>query len=259
MALDPIIAQAVGAGDDLGVSRGLQRGLLLAVALAILATAVVLPVRRSHAGWGQPPDVIPLAALFARISIPGIFPLFVFLVLRQTLQAQHRMRPIVITIVVANLVNAGLDWVLIFGHLGFPRGGVGGAAWATTFSRWFMALAMLGAGWASLRPHIHLFQLRGFELAPLRRMIALGAPVGIHLQIEYSAFAAVGLLMGWLGTEQLAGHQVALNLAAATFTVPLGIGAAAAVLSGTRSAEMILMAPGATPGPRSPAARPSWS
>ena len=196
MALDPIIAQAVGAGDDLGVSRGLQRGLLLAVALAILATAVVLPVETVLRWLGQPPDVIPLAALFARISIPGIFPLFVFLVLRQTLQAQHRMRPIVITIVVANLVNAGLDWVLIFGHLGFPRGGVGGAAWATTFSRWFMALAMLGAGWASLRPHIHLFQLRGFELAPLRRMIALGAPVGIHLQIEYSAFAVGRTLDG---------------------------------------------------------------
>jgi MATE family multidrug resistance protein len=91
---------------------------------------------------------------------------------------------------------------------------------------------MLGAGWPSLRPHVRIFHLRGFELAPLRRMIALGAPVGIHLQIEYSAFAAVGLLMGWLGTEQLAGHQVALNLAALSFTVPLGIGSAAAVLVG---------------------------
>lgn len=232
MGLDPIIAQAVGAGDDLGVSRGLQRGLMLAVALTILATAVVLPVETVLRWLAQPPDVIPVAALFARISIPGIFPLFAFLVLRQTLQAQHRMRPIVITIIVANLLNAALDWALIFGHLGFSRGGVAGAAWATTFSRWFMALAMLGAGWPSLRPHIRLFQFRGLELMPLWRMLALGGPVGIHLQIEYSAFAIVGLLMGWLGTEQLAGHQVALNLAALSFTVPLGIGAAAAVLVG---------------------------
>ena len=232
MALDPVIAQAVGAGDDLGVSRGLQRGLILAVGLTILATAVVLPVETILRWLGQPPDVIPAAALFARISIPGIFPLFAFLVLRQTLQAQHRMRPVVLTIIVANLVNAGLDWALIFGHLGFSRGGVGGAAWATTFSRWFMGLTMLGAGWGVFRPHVRLFQFRGFQLAPLWRMLALGGPVGIHLQIEYSAFAVVGLLMGWLGTEQLAGHQVALNLAALSFTVPLGIGAAAAVLVG---------------------------
>jgi MATE family multidrug resistance protein len=232
MGLDPVIAQAVGAEDDLGVSRGLQRGLLLAVVLAIFATAIVLPVEVVLHWLAQPPEVIPLAALYARICIPGIFPLFAFLVLRATLQAQHRMRPIVITIIVANLVNAGLDWALIFGHLGFPRGGVGGAAWATTFSRWLMALATFAAGWASLRPHVRLFEWRGIELAPLRRLVALGAPVGLHLQIEYSAFAFVGLLMGWLGTEQLAGHQVALNLAALTFTVPLGIGAAAAVLVG---------------------------
>ncbi len=132
MALDPIIAQAVGAGDDLGVSRGLQRGLLLAVALAILATAIVLPVETVLRWLAQPPDVIPVAALFARTCIPGIFPLFAFLVLRSTLQAQHRMRPIVLTIIVANLINAALDWTLIFGHLGFARGGVAGAAWATT-------------------------------------------------------------------------------------------------------------------------------
>ena len=98
MGLDPIIAQAVGANDDLGVSRGLQRGLMLAVALTILSTAVVLPVETVLRWLGQPPDVIPVAALFARISIPGIFPLFAFLVLRQTLQAQHHMRPIVITL-----------------------------------------------------------------------------------------------------------------------------------------------------------------
>ena len=136
MGLDPIIAQAVGAGDDLGVSRGLQRGLMLAVALTILATAIVLPVASVLRWLEQPPEVIPVAALFARISIPGIFPLFAFLVLRQTLQAQHRMRPIVITIIIANLLNVALDWALIFGHLGFSRGGVAGAAWATTFSRW---------------------------------------------------------------------------------------------------------------------------
>ena len=117
--LDPIIAQAVGAGDEVGVSRGLQRGLMLAVALSILATAVMLPVETVLHWLGQPPDVVPVAALFARISIPGIFPLFAFLVFRQTLQAQHHMRPIVITIVAANVLNAFLDWVLIFGHLDF--------------------------------------------------------------------------------------------------------------------------------------------
>lgn len=232
MALDPVIAQAVGAGDNLGVSLGLQRGLVLAVALTVPATVIILPAGPLLRWLAQPADVVPIAALFDWISIPGIFPFFAFLVLRQTLQAHHRMRPIILTIIISNLLNAALDWVLIFGHLGLPASGVAGAAWATTLSRWFMAIVLLGAGWSSLGVHLHSFQPRTLDLASLRRLLLLGAPIGIQLQIEYGAFAVIGLLMGWLGTEQLAGHQVALNLASFTFMVPLGVGAAAAVLVG---------------------------
>ncbi len=232
MALDPVIAQAVGAGDDLSISRGLYRGLLLSVLLTIPATAIVLPVEPVLRLLGQPPEVVPVAALYDWINIPSIFPFFAFLVFRQTLQAQHRMRPIVYTIIIANLVNAALDWALIFGHLGFSASGVAGSAWATTISRWFMAGLMLAAAWPSLGRYFHVVPPRTFQLAPLRRLIYLGAPIGLQIQIEYGAFAVIGLLMGWLGTEQLAGHQVALNLASSTFMVPLGISAAAAVLVG---------------------------
>ncbi|MEO7167226.1 MAG: MATE family efflux transporter [Spartobacteria bacterium] len=232
MALDPIIAQAVGADDDLGVTRGVQRGMILALALTLPASAILLPAAPVLHWLAQPADVVPVAALYAWINIPGIFPFFAFLVLRQTLQAQHRMRPIVLTIIVSNLLNAGLDWAFIFGHLGLPASGVAGAAWATTISRWFMAFAMLGAGWSSLSGRLFPIRPGALEFAPLWRMFVLGAPIGIQIQIEYGAFAVIGLLMGWLGTEQLAGHQVALNLASFTFMVPLGIGAAAAVLVG---------------------------
>jgi MATE family, multidrug efflux pump len=232
MALDPIIAQAVGAGDEPGVSRGLQRGLIMAAVLTLPSSAVLLPATPVLRWLSQPADVVPVAALYDWINIPGIFPFFAFMVLRQTLQAQHRMRPIVFTIIVSNLLNAGLDWAFIFGHLGLPAGGVAGAAWATTISRWFMAFLMLGVGWTSLASYLFPLRPRALELAPLWRMAVLGVPIGIQIQVEYGAFAVIGLLMGWLGTEQLAGHQVALNLASFTFMVPLGIGAAAAVLIG---------------------------
>ena len=232
MALDPVIAQAVGAGDEVGITRGLQRGLILAAALTLPASALLLPAGPILRWLSQPAEVVPLATLYDWISIPGIFPFFAFMVLRQTLQAQHRMRPIVFTIIASNLLNAGLDWVLIYGHFGLPAGGVAGAAWATTISRWFMAFMMLGVGWANLAAHLFPIRPDTFELAPLRRLLVLGAPIGIQIQVEFGAFAVIGLLMGRLGTEQLAGHQVALTLASFTFMVPLGIGAAAAVLIG---------------------------
>jgi MATE family multidrug resistance protein len=142
------------------------------------------------------------------------------------------MRPIVITIVLANLLNILLNWVLIFGHLGFPPMGAVGSAWATATSRLTMSLLLALLAWPLLREQFHPVRREVFEPAPLRRLFLLGAPIGIQHQLEYGVFGVVGLLMGAMGTNQMAGHQVALNLASVTFMVPLGVSAAAAVLVG---------------------------
>jgi MATE family multidrug resistance protein len=95
-----------------------------------------------------------------------------------------------------------------------------------------MIVVLLAVAWRQLHHHIRPLRADTFALAPLGRMLALGAPIGAQFQLEYGIFAVVGLLMGTLGTAQLAGHQVALNIASFTFMVPMGIAAAAAVLVG---------------------------
>ncbi len=232
MALDPVVAQAVGAGDQVGVARGLQRGLVLA-ALLFVPAALLLALAPAVLAWlRQPEAVVPQAAAYARISIPGTLGFYAFVVLRQSLQAMGRVRPILITVVAANLVNVLLNWMLIFGRLGFPAMGARGAAWATVVSRFILALMLLWLGWPLLAPHIRPFRREALEPGPLGRMFRLGAPIGIQHQLEYGVFALVGVLMGWLGATQMAGHQIALNLASVTFMVPLGLSAAAAVLVG---------------------------
>jgi multidrug resistance protein, MATE family len=99
-------------------------------------------------------------------------------------------------------------------------------------SRWVMVLLLLAFAWPVLRPQLLPLRRDVFAWAPLRRMLALGAPIGIQYQLEYGVFAVVGVMMGWLGTTELAGHQVAINLASFTFMVPLGVSAAAAVVVG---------------------------
>ncbi|MFN8650963.1 MAG: MATE family efflux transporter [Gemmatimonadales bacterium] len=232
MALDPVVAQAVGAGDTEGVARGVQRGMVLAL-LLVLPTAVILWPAPAVLGWlHQPPDVAPLAGAYARVSIPGTLGFFAFIVLRQSLQALGRMREILVTILVANLVNAGLNWFLIFGHGGFPAMGAVGSAWASTIARLFMAVVLLGLAWPRLRQMVLPLRRAALDGAPLMRMLRLGAPIGAQQQLEYGVFGVVGLLMGSLGTTMVAGHQVALNLASITFMVPLGISSAAAVVVG---------------------------
>ena len=232
MSLDPIVAQAVGAGDGVAVARGVQRGLVLALGMSVIATVLLLPARPVLALLGQPAPVAALGGAYAQIAIAGIIPFYAFGALRQSLQAMKRIAPIVVTMLIANLVNVGLNYVWIFGKLGFPALGAIGAAWATAVSRWVMLALLVVVGWRALRGQLLPPRRDALDGGALRRMIALGAPIGVQLQLEYGVFAVVGLMMGWMGTIELAGHQVALNLASLTFMVPLGVSAAAAVLVG---------------------------
>ena len=154
MALDPLVAQAVGADDRVAITRSIQRGLILAVALGVLSVLPMLPAASLLRLFRQPPEVIPSVATYVHISAAGLIPFLVFVVLRQSLQAIARLAPIVVTIIAANVLNAGLNWVLIFGHLGAPPLGVAGSALATLVSRWAMCLVLLGLAWRELRPYV---------------------------------------------------------------------------------------------------------
>ncbi len=232
MALDPIVAQAAGARDHEAIARALQRGVLTALLLTVVTAAAFVPAAPLLAALHQPRDVVPTSAAYVLVCIPGVLPFFGFVVLRQTLQAMHRTTAIVLAIVAANFVNAGLNWLLIFGNLGAPALGPVGSAWASTAARWLMFLMLLALGWRELRPHLLPVRRGVHWLAGLWRLLRIGLPIGTTMLLEYGAFAAVALLMGLLGTVPMAGHQIALNLASLTFQVPVGVSAAGAVLVG---------------------------
>ena len=232
LALDPIVSQAAGAGDHAAVRRAVQRGLVLSlvasavVSLALLGAGPLLRLAR------QPAEIVPDATAYAVVSIAGVVPFLAFVVFRQTLQALRHMRPIVVTIVLANVANAALNWVLIFGHLGASPMGPVGSAWASVLARWAATITLVVAAWPVLRPMLVPIDRTALARGPLLRMLRLGLPVGLQQQLEFSAFGVIGLLMGSFGTAQVAAHQVAINLASLTFMVPLAVGAAAAVTVG---------------------------
>jgi len=231
-ALDPIVAQAVGAHDERAVERGIQRGLVLCLGLTVACALLMAPAARVIRWARQPAEIIPDAAAYVHISIAGVLPFLVFVVLRQSLQAMGRLAPIVTTILAANMLNVALNWVFIYGHLGSPALGVEGSAIATVVSRWGMFGALLALAWPALRPYLSVLRADTFRLRPLARMLAIGAPIGFQQVLEVGAFGSIGLLMGWFGTAQVAAHQIAIQLAALTFMGPVGISTAAAVRVG---------------------------
>lgn len=231
-SLDPVVSQAVGADDSVGVARGLQRGVVLATGLSVVTMALLVPVGPILEFLRQPAEVIPIAARYVHRLLPAVFPFYVFVVLRQGLQAMGRLRAIIFAVVATNILNAMLNWVFIFGHLGAPAMGAVGSAWVTSAARWFTALALIVLAWPYLASSLRPLRREALALGPLLQLLRVGGPVGAQQFLEVGVFAMAGLLMGWMGTIALAGHQVAIQMAALTFMVPLGVAQATSVLVG---------------------------
>jgi MATE family multidrug resistance protein len=232
MALDPIVAQAVGAGDDETVARSLQRGLIIALGMSVVTACLLAPSASILRVFRQPAEIIPDASAYLRISIVGALPYYAFGVLKQSLQALHRVAPIVWTIIVANLANAAFNWVFVYGHFGSPAFGVAGSAIATSIGRWLQFVMLLIVARRDLRTYVRPIRARIWEWPPIGRMLRIGMPIGAQQALEAGAFGAIGLFMGMIGTIAVAAHQIAITLAAFTFMVPLGVGSAAAVRVG---------------------------
>jgi len=232
LVLDPVVSQATGAQDHEGVSRGVQRGVLMALALSVPTALLLIPGELFFGFLRQPADVTPIAATFSRISIAGVVPFYLFFALRQSLQAMAQVRPVVIAIVVSNFVNFALDYALIYGHFGLPALGTQGSAIATALSRWLMFGLLVYFGWKQLHGALVPWRPESFRVGPMVRMLRLGMPVGLQNWLEIAVFSGGAVALGWFGSVPLAAHEIAINLAALTFMFPMGVSAAAAAMVG---------------------------
>jgi MATE family multidrug resistance protein len=157
-----------------------------------------------------------------------------YFALRRYLQAVHVVNPIMFALVSANVVNLVGDWALIYGHLGFPAMGITGSGWSTCVARIYMALVLLItlAYVESKRSLPDGMLAVGIDLKRVWALLKLGAPAATQILLEIGAFSAASALIAKLGPVPLSGHEIALNCAALTFMVPLGISSAAAVRVG---------------------------
>lgn len=234
LGLDTLVSQAFGAGRLEECHRWLWHGIALALLLAAPISLILVLIGSSLDRWGLDAEVLRMARPYLRILTWSIPPLLLYAAFRRYLQGMGIVRPVMIALVTANLLNVFVNWVLIFGNLGAPAMGVRGAAWATVLSRVGMAgflLAVIVYRERGRRPG--LFETpRRIEAARMRRLISLGAPAASQVTLEVGAFAAATALAGKLPPASLAAHQIAINLAAFTFMVPLGVASSGAVRVG---------------------------
>jgi MATE family multidrug resistance protein len=233
LGMDTLVSQAFGARRIDECHAWLRHGVVLALFLSAPIVALVLLLCESMPRWGIHPGVLRLAQPYLRVVTWSTPVLLLHTAFRRYLQGIGVVRPVTVALVLANVLNAIVNWVLIFGHFGAPALGVAGAAWATVASRAVMA-SVLFATIVYRERGRPFFSLMGrhFELSRMRRLLALGLPAASQVTLEVGVFAAATALAGRLPPAALAAHQIAVNIAAFTFMVPLGVASAGAVRVG---------------------------
>lgn len=234
LGLDPLVSQAWGAGRREEAHRALAQGLMLASGIGLVLMTLLWWGNQHLGALGIDEKVLPDAMAYMDVVTWGMIPLLWFAAVRRYLQGMGIVRPVMIVVLVANVVNAFANWVLIFGNLGAPAMGAVGSGWATTISRVFMILALAGfTWWLAARESPGLFHV-SWRPDPrlLRYIVRLGLPAATQLTLEGGVFTAATLLAAALDPTALAAHQIALGAAAFSFMVPLAVSSAGAVRVG---------------------------
>jgi len=230
MGIDNHSSKAFGAGRPDLCGQLLIHTLALALATAAALFSVYWLAGPIFRFIGVAPEVATGAVGYLKILRWAIFPGLCFVACRQFLQSMNVTAPLVAAIVLGNVANALLDAALVFGLFGFPALGVRGAAFATLGANAVMLLIAALAARKMLRAHG--FRFHGWHRRLFLDIFSLGLPGGVQMLVEVAIFSLVTALIGRLGAQTLAAHQLALNLASFTFMIPMGISHAAAVRVG---------------------------
>lgn len=234
MAVTPLVAISVGAKkyEECGVY--FRQSLLVNLVLAVVLMIGVIIGAELIVFFDQPTAVAVQATSYTRILGFTAIPMMLFQTYKQFIEGLSVMRPAMVITLIANLVNAFTNWVLIYGNLGFPALGLDGAGWATFTSRIFMALALMVFVMRNqfFKQYDVSFHFKSINLVVIKRILSIGLPSGFQYFFEVGAFSTAVIMVGWLGTTQLAAHQIAINLASISFMAVLGISAAGSIRVG---------------------------
>ncbi len=216
------------------IRRTVRQGMWLAVTVCIPCWAILWNAEPILRAMGQDPELSRAAADFVRILMWGLLPSFLQLALRNFISAIERPGWGTAVLFGAVFINAALGWGLIFGHFGMPVLGLQGAALASALANLFLFVA-LAAVIMIVRPFRRYAIFGRFWRADWERyrtLAKLGLPIAITLTFEVTVFAAAVFLMGLIDRASIAAHAIALQIAAFSFMVPMGIAQAATVRVG---------------------------
>jgi len=233
LAVTPIVAQLRGSGRTADAGVRIRQGLWLALAAAVICIVVL-----EHAGSlfeliDIDPDTARIAEGYLGAISWGLPAVQFYVVLRYACEGLGRALPPMVIAVLALPVNAALNYLLIYGHLGAPELGGVGCGWATTAVWWVELALMFPVIRRSFFRAAHVLDRFDWpDWAELRGILRIGVPIGFTIFLEVAVFSTIGLSVASLGVVPLAANSIAGNVNWATYVVPMSLGSAASIRVG---------------------------
>jgi len=233
-ATSPLIAQAVGAGRIRDVRRIVRQGFWVSLVLTIIITPILFNAEVIFLLLGQVEEISAMAQTYlyfaAGVALPGLM----FVALRSLLHVRGAAVAVLIITIIGIFVNALGNYALMFGNFGFPRLELAGAGISTTIVNWVMFIFILAYVLIHKRfRRFHvLYRLFKPDWALFTKLFRVGTPIGMTITAEIGMFSVAVIMMGWLGTNEVAAHAIALQCTAIAFMLPLGLSQATTVRVG---------------------------
>jgi MATE family multidrug resistance protein len=231
-AVMPMVAAAAGTADDTQVRRVTRMGLWISILFGLLALPLYIWSGHILRALGQDAEITQNAQVYLRLIAIGLIPSLLIATLRSYFAALGRTQIVFWVMLGSALLNAVLNWALIFGNWGAPELGITGAAVASVLVQIAGVFALAAYARAATARYALFQRFWRPDHAAFARVFRLGWPIGLTNLAEVGLFSASAFMMGWLGTTALAAHGIAITLASATFMFHLGLSNAATIRAG---------------------------
>lgn len=234
--LPPLVSEADGAEEKVMVSRYFKHSLMINLLISFVSCWLIVMLLPYMKYLRQDVEVVGLASGYLFYSAFGIIPLMIFSTFRSYSDGMSETLPPMIAMLVGNVINIGLNYVLIFGHFGFDAYGVDGAAVASLIARVIMILVLVGLlfRWKDLWSYIQACDFTKYQWPIFKKILELGVPTSLQMFFEISAFSGAALIMGMVSKNAQAAHQIAINLSSVTFMICTGLAMASTIRIGNQ-------------------------
>ena len=231
LGLTPLVGEMYSVSNHRKSAAYLQNSILFYGVMGVCIFLMAMAVRPFMGYMGQEPEVIVQAVPYFSYVAVSVIPFMIFAAFKQFLEGIGNTKVAMAIIITSNLINILFNWLLIYGHWGLPAMGAAGAGLATLISRVLTPILIILYFYRrdSFYRYFSLFRRENFSWETMRSLIRVGAPISLQMFMEGSAFALTGIMMGWFGTVEMAGNQVATVISNFAFMIIVGIGSAVTI------------------------------